>query len=140
MKSHPFVAIFAEAWAEPSLDSLMAPLRDDVILVQPLSGTFVRQESGTRRFRKDSLRFPGLRGEVRGGASGDDGILFIDWTMFVSVGSRTLAVPVVDRFEFAENAVKRRDAFFDHLPILTAVATSPVTLIRHARSFLPGGT
>ena len=136
MKSHPFVAIFAEAWAEPSLDSLMAPLRDDVMLVQPLSG----KKAARAAFAKILYRFPGLRGEVRGGASGDDGILFIDWTMFVSVGSRTLAVPVVDRFEFAENAVKRRDAFFDHLPILTAVATSPVTLIRHARSFLPGGT
>ena len=36
MKSHPFVAIFAEAWAELSLDSLMALLRDDVMLVHAI--------------------------------------------------------------------------------------------------------
>ena len=118
----------------------MAPLRDDVILVQPLSRPLFGKEEARAAFAKILYRFRGLRGEVRSGASGDDGSLFIDWTMFVPFGSSTLAVPIVDRFEFVEDAVKRRDAFFDPLPILTAVATSPVSLIRHTRSFLPGGT
>ena len=140
MKSHPFVANFAEAWAEASLDSLMAPLRDDVVLVQPLSRPLLGKAAARAAFAKILYRFPGLRGEVRGEASGDDGVLFIDWIMFVPVGSRTLAVPVMDRFEFVENAVRRRDAFFAPLPILRAVATSPGALIRYARSFLSGGT
>ncbi len=34
---HPFIDSFREAWRDPTLDTLMAPLRDDVTLIQPLS-------------------------------------------------------------------------------------------------------
>ena len=139
MTDHPFTQVFAKAWAAPSLDSLMAPLREDVLLVQPLSGPLHGKAAARAAFSQILYRFPGLRGETHQGSVGDNGALFIDWTMIAPVGRRELAIPVIDRFEFIDGAVKRRDAYFDPMPIITAVASSPVSLIRHTASIFRRG-
>jgi len=137
---HPFIDQFAAAWAAPTLDSLMAPLREDVTLIQPLSPPLRGKPAAMRAFRRILAQYPGLRGDVHGGL-GEDSVVLIDWTMKVPVGRRVLDIPVIDRFDLhdasvpsGDGVVMKRVAYFDPTPILRATLTSPVSWARQLRA------
>jgi len=132
---HPFIDSFREAWREPTLDTLMAPLRDDVTLIQPLSPPLVGKETARRAFRRILFRFPGMRGEIHGGL-GEGSLVMIDWTMIVPIGRHEIRLPVIDKFILKDGMVEARVAYFDPTPLIGPLLRSPRALARHAVSGL----
>lgn len=127
--THPFIETFRMIWKEPTLDGLMASLRDDVVLIQPLSAPLEGKAAARLAFRRILHQFPGLRGEVKGGL-GQGPLVFIDWTMIAPVGGREIAIPVIDKFTLQGDMVKERVAYFDPTPVSRAVMRSPASLVR----------
>ncbi|MCE7998500.1 MAG: nuclear transport factor 2 family protein [Rhodobiaceae bacterium] len=134
-RDHPFIQEFREIWANPTLDDLMAPLREDVTLIQPLSKPLQGKQAARKAFRKILTRFPGLQGDVHGGLGNDD-LVFIDWTMVVPIGRGEQRLPVIDKVTLIDGRVKERIAYFDPSPLFGPIARSPRTLARHALSAL----
>lgn len=130
---HPFVNEFRVAWQEPTIDSLMAPLHDDVKLIQPLSPPLIGKPAASLAFRRILHRFPGIKGVVYGGAMINQ-VLMIEWTMIMPVGGTELCIPIIDRIELEADQVKHRIAYFDPLPVMSRVALSPSALLRHFTS------
>ena len=128
--SENFPEIFAAAWANPTLDSLMAPLRDEVVLVQPLSRDLFGKAEARKTFAKTLKRFPGVCGTVHGHAISDDLHLYIDWTLRAPIGGRMIAVPIIDKFWFLDGLVSKRIAYFDPAPIIKATLKSPRQWLR----------
>ncbi len=129
-QQHPFVQTFTDVWARPTLDSLMAPLRDDVTLIQPLSKPLYGKQAARKAFRQILTRFPGLKGEIHGGEGSGDTV-FIDWTMVVPIGRKKHHLPVIDKVTLEDGLVKERIAYFDPSPLFGPIARSPLTLARH---------
>ncbi len=131
LPAHPFVDTFRSIWADPTLDGLMSTLRDDVVLIQPLSPVLNGKDAARLAFRRILHQFPGLRGEVAGGL-GDGNLVFIDWTMIAPIGGRDIRIPVIDKFTLQDGMVTERVAYFDPTPVTRAVMRSPSTLLRSA--------
>jgi SnoaL-like protein len=129
MADHPFIEVFRDAWRTPSIDTLMAPLRDDVRLIQPLSKPLESKTQARRAFRQILFRFPGLKGEVHGGL-GDGDTVLIDWTLIVPVGRREIQVPTIDKVKLCDGQVKERIAYFDPLPLIGPISRRPTMLSR----------
>ncbi len=127
---HPFIQQFREVWSNPTLEDLMAPLHEDVLLIQPLSEPLHGKKAARRAFRKILTRFPGTQGDVHGG-SGSDNLVFIDWTMIVPIGRSEQRLPVIDKVLLENGLVKERVAYFDPSPLFGPIARSPRTLARH---------
>ncbi len=127
---HPFIQTFRDIWSRPTLDDLMAPLCEDVTLIQPLSKPLYGKTAARSAFRKILTRFPGLLGDVHGGQGSGD-IVFIDWTMVVPVGRNEHRLPVIDKVTLQEGLVKERVAYFDPSSLFGPIARSPRTLARH---------
>lgn len=126
---HPFIETFRDIWAAPTLDGLMSSLRDDVVLIQPLSHPLEGKTAARLAFRRILHQFPGLRGEVAGGL-GDGNLVFVDWTMIAPIGGRDVRIPVIDKFTLQDDMVKERVAYFDPSPVRQAVMRSPSALRR----------
>lgn len=130
---HPFIGQFREAWACATLDALMAPLRDDVTLIQPMSKPIVGKLAATNEFRRVLYRLPGMRGEdISGLGQGD--LVLIDWTMVVPIGAKTIRVPIVDKVLLEGGLVKKRTAYFDPTLVSRPLLRSPSSLLRHLKS------
>ena len=127
---HPFIQSFREVWANPTLDDLMAPLREDVTLIQPLAPPLHGKKAARKAFRKILTRFPGMQGDVHGGLGSGD-LIFIDWTMIVPIGRSEQRLPVIDKVILEDGLVKERIAYFDPSPLFGPIARSPKTLGRH---------
>lgn len=130
---HPFIGQFREAWARATLDALMAPLRDDVTLIQPMSKPIVGKAAATNEFRRVLYRFPGMRGENISGL-GQGNLVLIDWTMVLPVGAKTIRVPIVDKVLLEDGLVKKRTAYFDPTLVSGPLLRSPTSLLRHLKS------
>lgn len=130
---HPFIQQFRDVWSNPTLDDLMAPLREDVTLIQPLSAALNGKQAARKAFRKILTRFPGLQGEVHGGLGNGEHV-FIDWTMIVPIGRGEQRLPVIDKVTLIDGLVKERVAYFDPSPLFGPIARSPKTLGRHLLS------
>ncbi len=133
MSDHPFIQEFREVWSNPTLEDLMAPLREDVTLIQPLAEPLHGKKAARKAFRKILTRFPGLQGEVHGGL-GSANHVFIDWTMIVPIGRGEQRLPVIDKVTLIDGQVKERVAHFDPSPLFGPIARSPKTLARHLLS------
>jgi hypothetical protein len=127
---HPFIETFRQVWANPTLDDLMAPLREDVTLIQPLSEPLHGKDAARKAFRKILAQFPGLQGDIHGGLGAGD-LIFIDWTMIVPIGRGEQRLPVIDKVVLEDGLVKERTAYFNPSPLFGPIARSPRTLGRH---------
>jgi hypothetical protein len=130
---HPFIQSFREVWTNPTLDDLMAPLCDDVTLIQPLAPPLHGKNAARKAFRKILTRFPGMQGDVHGGL-GSDNLVFIDWTMIVPIGRGEQRISVIDKVILEDGLVRERIAYFDPSPLFGPIARSPKTLGRHLLS------
>lgn len=127
--NHPFIETFREAWRTPTLETLMAPLREDVRLIQPLSNPTSNKNQARKAFRQILFRFPGLRGEISGGLGIANDVL-IDWTMIVPIGHRDIRIPMIDKVTLSDGMVLERTAYFDPTPLMGPITRSPRTLGR----------
>jgi steroid delta-isomerase-like uncharacterized protein len=119
-----FVDGFAEAWGRSDVESLLALLADDIVLIQPLmapvEGKAAARESFARLFRL----FPDLHADVhRWAASGD--LVFIEFTLEGTFGGRKVSWPAVDRFFLQDGLAKERISYFDPGPLLLQTITRP---------------
>lgn len=127
-----FAARFAQAWAEPTPDRLVAILHDDVVLRQPHRPPIHGKAAARAELARLLHHLPGLHGTVDR-ASGAQGLVFIEWRMILPDGGAGLQLPAVDRF-FVEGGLGReRIVYFDQLALMIALASRPRLLARFAR-------
>lgn len=119
-----FAQQFADGWAAPTAERLVALLAEDVVLYQPhlppLRGRAAARAEFARLFRW----LPGLHGTVHR-ARGADGVVFIEWTMHFPFGRRGVAIPAVDRFLLRDGLGLERTVYFDQVPLLAGVVLHP---------------
>ena len=130
-----FVERFADGWAGPHPERLLALLAPDVRLVQPLSPPVTGRTAAAREIFGPIFRFlPDLRlAVVRWSAAGD--VVFIEWTAAATLGTGVLRWSGVDRFLLgADGAALERVAWFDPAPIVAAILRHPSCWWRFVRS------
>jgi hypothetical protein len=118
-----FARRFAEAWAHPTPDGLVALLHDDVVLYQPHMPPIRGKEAARAEFVRLLRWLPELSGEVERSAGADD-LLFIEWRMRVPVGGGTY-LRAVDRFFLHDGLAAERIVYFDQQRLAAIVATHP---------------
>ena len=130
-----FVARFADAWARPTPERLVALLHPDVRLYAPLTAPTVGLESARDEFRRVFGLFPDLRGEVhRWSASAH--VVFIEFTLSATLAGRPLRWHAVDRFLLAGGRGLERVSYFDSAPLALALVMHPSAWLRWWRSGL----
>lgn len=122
--SKPFAEQFAEAWARPTPDGLVALLQPDVVLIQPHLPPIRGRDAALREFRRLLAWLPSFHGEItRWSESGN--YVFIEWKMLLPLGHKTLSIPAVDRFLVRDGLGAERVVYFDQLRLMRAVAGNP---------------
>ena len=121
---HEFAERFAEAWARPTPEGLVALLCEDVVLRQPHLPAIRGRDAARHELSRLLRCLPELHGEIDR-ASGDDQTVFIEWRMKPLRNART-AIPAVDRFLLRDGLGSERTVYFDQLAMLRSV-------LRHAR-------
>jgi len=119
-----FVKRFADFWANPSPERMTDLLTSDVVLIQPLSVPMVGLEAAQAEFRKLFAWLPDLRATVDGwGGTGEN--LFVEFRLAATIGGRRVEWPVVDRFVLRGDKATKRVSYFDALPLVLQIVTSP---------------
>ena len=126
-----FARRFAEGWAAPTAERLVTLLADDVVLLQPHLPPIRGRAAARAEFERLFAWLPGLHGVVHH-ARGDDGVLYIEWTMRLPIG-RGLAIDAVDRFLLRDGLGAERTVYFDQLPLIAGVLRSPSAWAGYAR-------
>jgi ketosteroid isomerase-like protein len=122
-----FVARFAEVWADPDPDRLNGLVHADVEFIQPLEGT-VRGHRETREFwQRLFSMIPDAHGEVLSWAE-REGVVFIELRISGTLGGRPIDWVTLDRIRLEDGKVRQRIAYFDPLPIVSAVVRRPRAL------------
>jgi len=129
-----FVERFADGWAGPHPERLLALLHPEVRLFQPIFAPTTGRAAADAGFFRPLLRFlPDLRIEVaRWSALGD--VVFIEWTASATLAGRPLRWSGVDRFLLVEEQAIERVSYFDALPLFMAVLLRPSCWPRFWRS------
>lgn len=120
---HEFAQRFADAWAQPTPDRLVALLHDDIVLRQPHLPAIRGKAAALREMRRLLHWLPELHGIVER-ARGDDEVLYIEWRMKRSRGSND-AIPAVDRFFLRDGLAAERVVYFDQLRLMRQVLANP---------------
>ena len=133
--SADFVGRFAEAWAEPTPERLLALLHPDVRLVAPLMATTVGHEEARREFSRLLELVPDVHGTVERWA-GEGELVFIEFVLAGTLGRRPIDWRLVDRFRLEGGLGIERISYFDPLPLMVAIARTPSAWGRLWRSGL----
>lgn len=119
-----FVKRFSEFWASPSPEKMSGLLTPDVVLIQPLSAPMHGLEAAQAEFRKLFSWLPDLHATID--AWGVNGTaLFIEFRLIATIGGKRIEWPVVDRFVMRGDKAAKRVTYFDALPLVTRLLTTP---------------
>jgi ketosteroid isomerase-like protein len=118
-----FVAQFADFWDAPSPQRLPELLHSDVALRQPLTPPTVGIVQAQLQFERFCRCLPELRADVDTW-SGDQELLFIEFTVSARLGRDALRWPSVNRLRLRDGKASERVTYFDSLAVLP-------TLLRH---------
>lgn len=110
-----------------------ALLTSDVVLIQPLSAPMVGLEAAQQEFGKLFAWLPDLRATV-GGWGVNGAALFIEFRLAATLGGTRVEWPVVDRFFMRGDKAAKRVTYFDALPLLLRVLSTPAAWPRWWRS------
>ncbi|MFB8005057.1 nuclear transport factor 2 family protein [Nocardia sp. NPDC056000] len=124
-----FVKRFADAWADPTFERLIALVHTDAELIQPFSRNVIGHKKIDRWLKRTFAIIPDLRGEVISWAYRGD-VLFIELRLYGTIGRRPVEWISVDRITLDGDRVRRRHANFDPTPLILPLAMSPRTLAR----------
>jgi hypothetical protein len=133
-----WVAGFAQGWRAPAgpdafVEHFRPLLSPDIRLIQPQLPTVVGQRAFAEEFVRPLFALmPDLRGEVERWASRDDG-LYIELTLSGTLAGRPVSWRACDRLILRDGVAVERESYFDSLPLLVAVATTPRAWPRYAR-------
>jgi ketosteroid isomerase-like protein len=120
-----FVRRFAEAWAEPTVDGIVALTHPDATFTQPLTVT-VRGHAAVANMLDELLStFPDLRGELVSWAPVDDDTVFVELRMRGTFGRRQVDWVTVDKIELRDGLIVSRTAHFDGVRLLGSLARRP---------------
>jgi hypothetical protein len=119
-----FVQRFADVWRRPSPERLVALLHPEVVLYQPQAPPIRGKDAARREFECLLRWLPGLYGVVER-ATGDQGLVFIEWQMHFPIGQPGVAIPAVDRFLLQDGLGIERAVYFNQLPLVAATLTHP---------------
>lgn len=119
-----FSEYFAEAWAHPTPDNLVALLHDDVVLHQPQRPPVRGKQAARAEFQRLLNWLPGLHGAVDHFLEQDD-IAFIEWRLLLPVNGQVASIPAVDRFLLQGGLGKERTVYFDQLLMNRIIASHP---------------
>jgi ketosteroid isomerase-like protein len=119
-----FVQAFADAWATPTPDRLLALLRPDVRLRQPILPEIVGHDAAREEFRRLFSLVPDLHAEVLSWAARDEWVL-IECRMHGTFGGRPLSWDFTDRFRLEDGLGAERVSYFDSLPVAWAMLRAP---------------
>ncbi|HSW13646.1 MAG TPA: nuclear transport factor 2 family protein [Solimonas sp.] len=122
--SRPFAERFAEAWARPTPQGLVALLHPEVVLYQPHLPPIRGRDAALHEFQRLLAWLPQLHGTVeRWSESAGD--VFIEWEMRLPLGKDLVRIRAVDRFRVADGLGMERAVYFDQVQLIRAVATHP---------------
>jgi ketosteroid isomerase-like protein len=129
---------FAEAWARPDPDRLVALLTDDVRLLQPVTPELRGKEAVRRDFAALLRWLPDMRGEIDAIAAGGDTLL-IAFRLIFTVGGGPYELRVVDRIAARGDLIAEREAYFDSLGFFLTVLRRPRAWLGYLRyrGYLP---
>jgi hypothetical protein len=119
-----FSEYFAEAWAHPTPDNLVALLHDDVVLYQPQRSPVRGKAAAHAEFQRLLNWLPNLFGVVDRFLE-QDNIAFIEWRLQLPVNGQLVSIPAVDRFLLQDGLGKERVVYFDQMLMNTIVAKHP---------------
>ena len=133
-----WVAGFAEGWRAPTspeafVEHFRRLLAPDVRLIQPQLPTVVGHEAFAEEFVQPLFALiPDLHGEVERWAAREDG-LFIELMLSGTLAGRPLSWRACDRLILRDGVAVERESYFDSLPLILAVASTPRAWPRYAR-------
>jgi ketosteroid isomerase-like protein len=140
-RAETWVRMFAEGWAAPKdsdsfCDHFDPWLDPQVRLIQP----GLRTVTGRSAFREKFARplfdvIPDLHGTVEGWSANGDRI-YIELRLQGTVGRRAFEMRTCDRIMLRDGKAVERVAYLDPAPLLKAVALSPRSWPRFARTQL----
>jgi len=120
-----FVRRFADAWAAPTVDGLVALAQPDATFSQPLSTT-ARGHAGLSNFLDELLQtIPDLRGEVVTWAAADEHTVFVELKLSGTFGRRPIGWTTIDKIVLRDGLIAERVANFDGLRLLGSIARRP---------------
>ncbi len=120
-----FVRRFAEAWAEPTVDELVALTHPDATFTQPLAAT-AHGHTGLANVLDELLStIPDLRGELVSWAPVDETTVFVELRLCGTFGRRPIEWVTVDKIVLRDGLIASRTANFDGLRLLGALARRP---------------
>ena len=119
-----FVDGFAKSWARPTVDSHSALWTDDIVLIQPLMPRAIGRKACEEEFGRLFRLIPDITATVHRW-SGDDGVVFIEFTLAGTFGGRPIAWDAVDRFVLRDGLAVERVSYFDSLPLAIEMALRP---------------
>jgi len=120
-----FVRRFADAWAAPTVDGLLALTQPDATFSQPLSTT-ARGHDGLSNFLDELLQtIPDLRGEILSWAATGEDTVFVELKLSGTFGRRPIEWVTVDKIVLRDGLIAERVANFDGLRLLGALARRP---------------
>ena len=100
-----FVRRFAEAWAEPTVDGIVALTHPDATFTQPLAAP-ARGHEGLANVLDELLStIPDLRGELVSWAQADDNTVFVELRLHGTFGRKPIEWVTVDKIELRDGLV-----------------------------------
>jgi hypothetical protein len=119
-----FVEGFAKSWAAPTVESHSALWQDDIVLIQPLMPKAVGRKACEEEFGRLFRLIPDITATVHRW-SGDDGVVFIEFTLAGTFGGRRIAWDAVDRISLRDGLAFERVSYFDSMPLAVEMALRP---------------
>ncbi|MGH3760554.1 nuclear transport factor 2 family protein [Actinophytocola sp.] len=120
-----FVRRFAEAWAEPTVDALVALTHPDATLTQPLAATAHGHDRLANVLDELLSTIPDLRGELVSWAPADEHTVFVEMRLHGTFGRQPIEWVTVDKIVLREGLIASRTANFDGLRLLGSLARRP---------------
>jgi SnoaL-like domain len=120
-----FVRRFADMWAAPSVDGMVALAHADAVFTRPLAAA-TRGHDGLANYFDELLQtIPDLRGEVLTWAAADETTLFVELRLSGTFGRRPIEWVSVDKLVLRDGLIVEGAANFDGLRLLGAIARRP---------------
>jgi hypothetical protein len=120
-----FVSRFAEVWAEPTVDGLVALAHPDATFSQPLAPTAHGHAELANMLDELLATIPDLRGELVTWAEVDEHTLFVEIRLSGTFGRRPVEWVSVDKIVLRDGLIESRTAHFDGVHLLGVLAKSP---------------
>jgi hypothetical protein len=120
-----FVRRFADAWAAPTVDGLVALAHPDATFSQPLATTAHGHAGLTNVLDELLSTIPDLQGELVSWAAADEDTVFVELRLYGTFGRRPIEWVTVDKIVLRDGLIASRTANFDGLRLLGAIARRP---------------